>query len=130
MSPTFAWRSPRWSRAIFTGALVLGVAGLGAAKLIHAQHTDDQRKLRRFYALLETIHDRRAVVFVRYSPMHDAHTAFVRNVANLADERVWVVYDRGETENARLLALAPERKAYLFDEFHGRAYIYDPRAVQ
>jgi hypothetical protein len=130
MSPTFDWRSPRWSRAIFTGALVLAMAGLGAVKLMRAQHADDQRKLRRFYALLETIHDRRAVVFVRYSPMHDAHTALVRNVANLADERIWVVYDRGEAENARLLALAPERKAYLFDEFHGRTYIYDPRAVQ
>jgi hypothetical protein len=125
---TFGWRSPRWSRAIFAGTLVLAVAGLGAVKLIQAQHRDDQGKLRRFYALLATIHDRRAVVFVRYSPMHDAHVALVRNVANLADERIWVVYDRGEVENARLLTHAPERKAYLFDELHGRTYIYDPLA--
>jgi hypothetical protein len=128
MNAAFHWRSPRWSRAMFSGALVIAVAGLGAAKLMRAQHTDDSRKLRSFSALLASIHDPRAVVFVRYSPTHDAHTAFVRNVANLAEERIWVVYDRGEAENARLLARAPERKAYLFDELHGSTYIYDPLA--
>lgn len=128
MSPTFGWRSPRWSRAMCAGALVLAVAGMGAAKLIRAQHIDDSRTLRRFYALLGSIHDRRAVVFVRYSPMHDAHAAFVRNVANLEREPIWVVYDRGAAENAQLLAHAPERKAYLFDELQGRTYIYDPAA--
>ncbi|MEO8333672.1 MAG: hypothetical protein ABI664_01780, partial [bacterium] len=124
MSPTFSWRSPRWSRALVAGALVLAVAGLGAARMLRTQHRTDREKLLRFHALLETIHDRRAVVFVRFSPAHDAHVAFVRNVADLTDERIWVVYDRGESENAKLLSHAPERKAYLFDELHGRTYIY------
>ncbi len=125
-SSTFDWRSARWSGPIVAGALVMALAGVGAVKLMRAQHTDDQKKLKRFYSLLASIHDLRAVVFVRYSPMHDAHTAFVRNVANLADERIWVVYDRGEAENARFLARAPDRKAYLFDEQQGRTYLYDP----
>ena len=53
----------------------------------------------------------------------------MRNTANPAAERVWVVYDRGDAENARLLSLAPERQAYLFDELKGRTYAYDPRAT-
>jgi hypothetical protein len=128
MSATFSWRSPRWSRPIVAGALVLAVPGLGAAKLIRAQHRDDRTQLARFHALVKTIHDKRAVLFVRYSPMHDSHVTFVRNVANLDEEQVWVVYDRGEAENARLLAKAPGRKAYLFDEQQGRTYIYEPRS--
>jgi hypothetical protein len=110
------------------GALVIALAGVGAVKLMRSQHRDDRTKLARFHALLRTIHDERAIMFVRYSPMHDSHVAFVRNVANLDEERVWVVYDRGEAENGRLLAKAPGRKAYLFDEQQGRTYIYEPRS--
>ena len=128
MSATFSWRSPRWSRPLAAGALVFALAGMVAVKLMRVQHKEDRTKLDRFHALLGSIHDRRAVVFVRYSPGHDAHVTFVRNVPNLAEERVWVVYDRGEAENARLLAHAPERKAYLFDEWQKRIYIYDPLA--
>jgi hypothetical protein len=127
-SATFSWGSPRWSRPLVTGALILAVAGMGAVKLMRVQHKEDRTKLARFYALLESIHDPRAVVFVRYAPTHDPHAAFVRNVPNLAEERIWVVYDRGEAENARLLALAPGRKAYLFDEHQKSIYIYDPLA--
>jgi len=124
-SATFSWRSPRWSRPLFAGALVLAVAGMGAVNLMRGQHKEDRTKLARFYALLESIHDRQAMVFVRYSPAHDPHTAFVRNVPNLETERIWVVYDRGEAENARLMARAPERKAYLFDELHRQIFVYD-----
>jgi hypothetical protein len=54
--------------------------------------------------------------------------ALVRNVANLSKERIWVVYDRGDAENARLNALAPERKAYLYDEAQDEIHLYDPLA--
>ena len=128
MSATFTWRSPRWSRPLVAGALVIALAGLGAVKLMRGQHRDDRKKLDGFHALLRTIRDKRAIMFVRYSPMHDSHVALVRNVPNLDDEQVWVVYDRGDAENARLLAKAPDRKAYLFDEQQGRTYIYEPRS--
>ena len=82
------------------GALVIALAGVGAVKLMRSQHRDDRRSWLRFHALLGTIHDERAIMFVRYSPMHDSHVALVRNVANLDEEQVWVVYDRGDAENA------------------------------
>ncbi len=128
LSATFSWRSPRWSRPLVIGAIVLAVAGMGAVKLMRGEHKEDRTKLARFSALLASIHDPKAVVFVRYSPAHDAHAAFVRNVPDLEEEQIWVVYDRGDVENARLLAHAPGRKAYLFDEHQRRIYIYDPLA--
>ena len=128
MSPEFDWRSTRWTRALVAGSAVLVLPGVAALKLIRAQHRVDTVPLARFANLVASIHERRAVVFVRYGAMHNAHTTLVRNVANSAHERVWVVYDRGDSENARLLALAPDRTAYLFDEAAGRTYVYDPLA--
>jgi hypothetical protein len=37
------------------------------------------------------------------------------NEPDLAGARIWVVHDRGP-DNARLLALAPDRVPYLYDE--------------
>ena len=59
--------------------------------------------------------DDSAIVFVRYSRAHNDGLSLVRNVPDLAGERVWVVYDRG-AENAQLMSIAPGRAAYLFDE--------------
>ncbi|MDB4915343.1 MAG: hypothetical protein JWM95_2987 [Gemmatimonadetes bacterium] len=129
-SSTFDWRSPRWTRALVVVGLILAYPGIAAMRLIHAQHIDDRKHLMPFYRLLASIHDPRAVVFVRYSAMHDPHVTFVRNTANPDAERVWVVYDRGDVENARFLASVPERKAYLFDETQGRTFQYDPRAIE
>ncbi|MDB4882650.1 MAG: hypothetical protein JWL95_1416 [Gemmatimonadetes bacterium] len=56
-----------------------------------------------------------SIVFVRYATSHNDGLSLVRNAPVLADAPVWTVYDRG-AENARLMALAPERAAYLFDE--------------
>ena len=56
-----------------------------------------------------------AIVFVRYSRQHNDGLSLVRNVPDLTNERVWVVYDRG-AENAKLMSVAPNRNAYLFDE--------------
>jgi hypothetical protein len=97
---------------------------------MRVQHGADRRYLVRFDNLMKSIHDPRAVVFVRYAAEHNANTTFVRNVASPSDERVWVVYDRGDAENARLLALAPGRTGYLFDEQNGRIYSYEPLAKQ
>ena len=124
-SLTFSWRSARWTRALVAGAVVLLLPGIVALRLIRAQHTSDGKVLRRFDTLLRSIHDPKAVVFVRYAESHNVHVTFVRNVANPEAASIWVVYDRGAAENARLLSSAPERAAYLFDELRGRTYVYD-----
>ena len=59
-------------------------------------------------------------MFVRYAPTHNPHASLVENDPDLSNAPVWVVYDRGPAENARLIALAPERQGYLFDEAAGR----------
>jgi hypothetical protein len=128
-APTFSWRSPRWTHALALGAVMLVLPGFVSFKILQAGHHTDRVQLERFYRLLATIHDDRAVMFVRHSPMHDVHVQFVQNTAHPSTERVWVVYDRGDGENARLLVDAPGRKAYLFDETSGRTYIYNPRAA-
>ena len=110
------------------GALILALPGLMALRMLHRQHGEDRLKLEAFAKLRDAIPDRRAVLFVRYARTHNQHMALVRNVANLSEERIWVVYDRGDAENARFLALAPERKAYVFDEAQGQTFLYDPLA--
>lgn len=122
-----SWRLRRWSGALVAGAAMLALPGIVALRIIHGQHIGDRKFLTRFDRLLATIHDERAVVFVRYAGTHNPHVTFVRNTANPQQERIWVVYDRGEVENALLLATAPERKAYLFDEIRGKTYIYERR---
>jgi hypothetical protein len=52
---------------------------------------------------------------VRYEPNHNFHSSLIVNEPDLERARSWIVYDRGP-ENARLMRLAPDRAAYLFDE--------------
>jgi hypothetical protein len=59
-----------------------------------------------------------AIVFVRYSPRHRFHQSLVSNPPDLDRAPVWVVYDRGPG-NARLMAIAPGRTAYLYREQDG-----------
>jgi hypothetical protein len=68
-----------------------------------------------FAALVDRIPEPKAIVFVRYEPNHSFHLSVIRNEPDLERARLWVVYDRGP-ENARLMRLAPDRAAYLFDE--------------
>lgn len=128
-SASFDWRAPRYTRALVAGAMLFALPGFVALRLIHIQHISDRRTLARFATLLASVPDGKAVVFVRYAPDHDAHVTFVRNTVDPARERVWVVYDRGEMDNARFLDLAPDRKSYLFDEAQGRTFLYDPRST-
>jgi hypothetical protein len=71
-------------------------------------------------ALAAIVRDPKAIVFVRYGPEHDPNLALVENSADPERERVWVVYDRGIADNARLLAIAPERVPYYYDEASSR----------
>lgn len=125
---SFDWRSRRLGRALVAGALVYALPGLIALRIIHGQHISDRRYLEPFYRLLASIHDERAVLFVRHSPLHNPHVSFVRNVVNPESERIWVVYDRGDAENAKFLAAARGRTSYLFDEQRGQTFVYDPTA--
>ncbi len=58
------------------------------------------------------------IVFVRYAERRNMHLALVANEGDLARAHSWVVHDRG-ADNARLMALAPGRTAYLYDEVTG-----------
>ena len=124
---TFSWRSPRWTRALVTGSLVLILPGLVTLKAFRGQHIVDRRFLSRFAAQVDAIPAARGILFVRQSPEHSGHVTYVRNVADLEHERMWVVYDRGDAENARLLASASGRTAFLYDEAAGRVALYSPR---
>lgn len=70
--------------------------------------------LLRFEAATAAIHQP-AVVFVRYALGHRMHRSLIRNPADYASAFIWTAYDRGD-ENARLMALAPGRTGYIYDE--------------
>lgn len=70
-----------------------------------------------FQQLLQAV-PQPAVVFVRYGPRHVSHYSLIQNPVDYESAPLWVVYDRGQ-ENAELLALAPKRAAYLYDEALG-----------
>ena len=99
--------------------LVLAVATLVPAVLTLRSMRDqidrDHAYHERFDAIRHQIGDERAIVFVRYAATHNDNLSLVRNPASHDDARVWIVHDRG-TDNARLIAAAPTRRAYLFDE--------------
>jgi hypothetical protein len=82
----------------------------------------------RFATLLGRLPPDPAVVFVRYSPKHDIHHSLVMNVPDLEREHFWIAYDRGD-DNARLLRLAPERRAFVYDEA-GHRLIGLPRPAE
>jgi hypothetical protein len=69
-----------------------------------------------------------SILFVRYPRTQSPHRAITRNEADLTSARSWVVYDRG-AENARLLALAPDRQPYVFDAstFQLEPLVADPK---
>jgi hypothetical protein len=56
-----------------------------------------------------------SIVFVRYAADHDLNHSLITNVPDLAAAHAWLVYDRG-SDNPRLMAVAPDRKAYLYEE--------------
>ena len=70
---------------------------------------------RAFARTLAAVTEPKAVVFVRYGSSHDPHRSLVENPPDFARARVWVARDRG-ADDLRLLALAPDRAPYLFDE--------------
>jgi hypothetical protein len=102
-----------------TATLIIGVAGLvaavGVTRQVKVTLGQDHSFYDAFEQLVGQISDPRAIVFVHYADKHPDGLSLVRNVPDLERAPVWTVYDRGE-DNARLLALAPDRVPYLFDE--------------
>src|SRR5260370_3662415 len=95
-----------------TAALPLAFLDLRASRRT-LEHR--QAYMRGFAALLRQIPASKAIVFVRYLPTHNVHGSLIVNEPHLARARAWIVYDRGP-DNVRLLALAPDRTPYLYDE--------------
>jgi hypothetical protein len=92
--------------------VIAGEQDVRAMRVWRAERTGDRLALR---TLIEALPEPHTIIFVRYAPGHAAHGSLIDNPPDLAGARTWIVYDRG-TENARLLALAPDRAPYLVDE--------------
>jgi hypothetical protein len=97
--------------------LLVPPAASGIVQLRGSQQQAAASKTR-FRRTMASISDPKAVVFVRYAPTHPGYRSFVENDPDLARERVWIVHDRG-ADDARLLAIAPDRVPYLYDEASG-----------
>ena len=118
------WRSRRWTAALAAGALVLSASVYPASRDIRRQHVAHRVHLVRLARLRATLPGERALLFVRHSPFHNPHETLVQNVANPETERVLVVYDRGDAENSRLIAMMPDRTPFLLDEASRTVYAY------
>lgn len=57
----------------------------------------------------------RSIVFVRYAPNHRFYTSLIDNPPDLDSAQSWIVHDL-DSENPRLLAMAPDRTPYLYIE--------------
>jgi hypothetical protein len=129
-APAFAWSSRRWGTVLVGTALAISVPGLIATHRIRREHHRIRLVYREFELARQRISAPRAVLFVHYATAHDPNVSYVKNVLDPNAERVWVVFDRGPEENAKLLALAPDREAFIFDEDRNATFRYDPRLVK
>jgi hypothetical protein len=74
---------------------------------------------RRFREGVDTLPKRPNIVFVEYAARRSMHLALVANAGDLERADSWIVHERGD-DDGRLMALAPARTAYRFDETSGR----------
>jgi hypothetical protein len=70
--------------------------------------------LEHFRSLVDSLPSQPQVIFVKYAPGHSEHQSLVQNEPDSA-ARLWIVHDLG-AENARLLTIAPDRRAYSYVE--------------
>jgi hypothetical protein len=69
-----------------------------------------------------------AIVFIRYAADHDVNKSLIINEYDLERAHAWLVYDRG-MDNRRLMALAPGRIPYRYDEERHRLSKLGPDGV-
>jgi hypothetical protein len=120
-----ASRVAKWPGNVRVGRAAAVVA-CGAAFLLAARDLValDRGLARRrdyargFLAVVRRIPEPKAIVFVHYAPDHYIHRSLIVNQPDWERTHTWIVYDRGP-DNARLMALAPDRSPYLFDEATG-----------
>ena len=86
----------------------LSVAAVRRAQLRRAEYWMDFRQL------VTALPTKRVVVFVQYARGHFPNNNLVQNEP-FASADVWIVHDRG-ADNARLMAFAQDRRAYLYSE--------------
>jgi hypothetical protein len=105
-----------WTGLVGYGAIVATIV-LGALEIPAARthHVQQQWATRHFRNRLATLPPGQAIVFVRYATNRDVNASLIQNEPFFAHARVWVAYDRGQ-ENSRLLELAPDRQAFMYDE--------------
>ena len=115
------------AEAAAPAALVLLGLGLGAhdAWATRPQIHRLGQYSRAFARAVAAVPDPKAIIFVRYDPHHNFDHALIENPPDYVHAQVWIVYDRGN-DNARLLALAPDRVPYLFDETSWSLYRLGP----
>jgi hypothetical protein len=109
------WLLGRWPAALGAAVTALALTAVITARDARDQTITDESYYRRAAATLAGIPDPRSLVFVRYAPAHNANLSLVRNVPDPASAPMIVAYDHG-ADDARLIALYPDRVPYLFDE--------------
>jgi hypothetical protein len=111
------------ARAVSSGAalgailLLLAVARPWTGELVRARDLVNLRAAYHDYfrQVVAAIPESRAILFVRYGPRHNEHLSLIFNEPDLDRAKAWIARDRG-ADNARLVALAPHRVPYLYDE--------------
>lgn len=109
--------TPNTVFAVIASALLLMPYTTRAVPYIEGREAERRAYHRDFRTMLEMVPAKHSMVFIRYARGHSAHQSLVTNEPDLANARVWTVYDRG-ADNIRLIRLDPHRKPFLFDDEH------------
>jgi Dolichyl-phosphate-mannose-protein mannosyltransferase len=139
------WRAARWLSPFFARArgaavrlpalgaalvcLLFLVAAATTALAARRTHVSMAQFDESFRATLSTLPTARSIVFVHYEPRMLQHVSVVTNEPDLEAAPVWIVHDRG-AENARLLARAPDRTPYVFEETNATLHSMGAAAVR
>jgi hypothetical protein len=99
------------------GAIMLFPYSTRMVNYIRLNKAEGSAYHRNFRDLVKLVPGERNMVFIRYAPNHSPHMSLVTNEPDLANARVWTVYDRG-ADNIRLIRLDRARTPWLFDDEH------------
>jgi hypothetical protein len=116
-------RRSRWRLPLAVGTWVFFTVWLiGALRLLPRARSTSRAlhaRYEAFYWRLKSIPQAKAIVFVGKGKSQTLAQSLVVNEPDLDRARVWVVHDLGP-KNFRLLALAPDRVPYFYDEQRGK----------
>jgi len=132
-------RGARWRALRFAPPQAAIAAAIAAVLLLQPLHLEltlarrYQFRIRmnraRFTAMTALLPGRRTMVFVHYGPRHSVNDGLIENEADLADAKTWFVHDLGVADTA-LLAKAPDRTPYLYDEHSDTYYRLTPAIIK